>query len=106
MSHSTMRSSMPTSRPSAHAAYCPLSGLPRLHGTRVDNIPAPARYLAPDLARAEEWKRRLDEAIPAGLIDWFREATNELVTAFEGIEPEEAVWHWSGDNRAITLGER
>jgi hypothetical protein len=49
-----------------HAAYCPLSGLPRLHGTRVDTITAPARYLAPDPARAAVWKQRLDEAIPAG----------------------------------------
>jgi uncharacterized protein (TIGR03083 family) len=42
------------------------------------------------------------EAIPEGLITWFEAATDELMTAFQGAEPEEKIWHWSGDNRAIT----
>jgi len=33
------------------AAYLPLSGLPRLHGTRIENIPADIPYLRPDPAR-------------------------------------------------------
>src|SRR5205823_1469692 len=41
-------------------------------------------------------------AIPPRLIEWFEGATEELVAAFREVEPEEAVWHWSGDNRAIT----
>lgn len=55
-----------------------------------------------------DWHQAVDRgeadlsAIPAGLVDWFVAATAELVAAFQGIEPEEAVWHWSGDNRAIT----
>ena len=42
------------------------------------------------------------EAVPTGLVEWFEGATQELLAAFRGIEPGEAVWHWSGDNRAIT----
>src|SRR5579859_2790673 len=42
------------------------------------------------------------EAIPEGLIDWFRQATDELLVAFEGAAPDEAIWHWSDDNRAVT----
>ena len=41
------------------------------------------------------------ENIPDGLIEWFEAATGELVAAFENIGPDEAVWHWSGDNRAL-----
>ena len=33
------------------AAFCPLSGLPRLAGTRIDNVPAPMPYLRADPAR-------------------------------------------------------
>lgn len=49
---------------------------------------------------AEEGSADLD-AIPGGLIGWFEAATKELLAAFETIDPEETVWHWSGDNRAI-----
>ncbi|HZT95654.1 MAG TPA: maleylpyruvate isomerase family mycothiol-dependent enzyme [Chloroflexota bacterium] len=42
------------------------------------------------------------EAIPAGLVEWFQDATTELLKAFAGIGPEEHVWHWSGDNRPLT----
>src|SRR5262249_32781413 len=41
-------------------------------------------------------------AIPPGLIEWFEGATEDLVAAFRDVGPEEAIWHWSGDNRAIT----
>jgi hypothetical protein len=42
-------------------AYCTLSGLPRLHGTRLDNIPGAVPYLKADPAKAAKWKARLDE---------------------------------------------
>jgi uncharacterized protein (TIGR03083 family) len=42
------------------------------------------------------------EAIPAGLIEWFEDATRVLADAFTAIGPEERVWHWSGDDRGIT----
>jgi thioredoxin-like negative regulator of GroEL len=47
-------------------AYCPLSGLPRLFGTTSENIPANIPYVKADAAKAETWRRRLDELIPAG----------------------------------------
>jgi hypothetical protein len=49
----------------AFAAYCPLSGLPRLHGTRPDTIP-PVLRIAPDTDRAALWRTRLDLAARAG----------------------------------------
>ncbi len=46
----------------ASAAYLPLSGLPRLHGTTLDTIPADTvPYLTPEPARVAKWKARLDE---------------------------------------------
>jgi len=51
----------------AYAAYCAFSGLPRLHGTRIDNIPVPVPYLHADPARAELWRKRLDGQIAPGL---------------------------------------
>lgn len=49
-----------------YACFCPLSGLPRLHGTTLDNIPDSVPYRAdPDLAA--RWKQRLDRDIPSGL---------------------------------------
>jgi uncharacterized protein (TIGR03083 family) len=68
------------------------------------NLPQSAYDSCPGL---NEWFDGVDrgepdlDAIPPRLIDWFREGSDELVTAFEGIDPEERVWHWSGDNRAI-----
>jgi uncharacterized protein (TIGR03083 family) len=41
-------------------------------------------------------------AIPAGLVGWAAESAVQLLQAFEAVEPEEPIWHWSGDNRAIT----
>jgi hypothetical protein len=48
------------------AAYCPFSGLPRLHGTTLENIPGGIPYLAPDPERLGRWRARLDAALPAG----------------------------------------
>ena len=48
------------------SAYCPLSSLPRLHGTRLDTIP-PVVPIHPDPQHAEVWHRKLDTLIPAGL---------------------------------------
>jgi hypothetical protein len=48
------------------AAYCPLSGLPRLAGTTLETIPAPVPYLRADPARAALWRDRLAALVPAG----------------------------------------
>jgi hypothetical protein len=50
----------------AFAAYCALSGLPRLHGTRLDSIPWPGPYLRADPALAAACAARLDRLLPAG----------------------------------------
>ncbi len=47
------------------AVFCPLSGLPRLHGTSVDTIPAPIPYLRADPDRTAAWRTRLDGLVPA-----------------------------------------
>lgn len=47
------------------AACCPLSGLPRLHGTRVATIPPPVA-VPNDPRRAETWRQRLSQALPQG----------------------------------------
>ena len=49
-----------------YAAFCPLSGLPRLHGTRVENVPAPIPYLQSDPTRKAAWAERLRGILPAG----------------------------------------
>ncbi len=49
-----------------YAAFCPLSGLPRLAGTRIDNVLAPTPYLRADLGRAAHWADRLDGLVPSG----------------------------------------
>ena len=48
------------------AAYCPLSGLPRLHGTTLDTIPGEIPYLHADPARAEVWRARLQDLLQPG----------------------------------------
>ena len=48
-------------------AYAALSGLPRLHGTRVDGVPAPIPYLRADPARSAHWAIRLASLVPPGL---------------------------------------
>ena len=47
------------------AAYCPLSGLPRLAGISLKTIPG-APYLRADPARASAWEARLTTLLPAG----------------------------------------
>jgi len=49
-----------------YAAFCPLSGLPRLAGTRIDNIPAPVSYLRADPTRTAQWAERLEGLVPPG----------------------------------------
>lgn len=46
-------------------AYIPLSGLPRLAGTTVDNIP-PSGYLAPKPDLVARWGERLERLAPKG----------------------------------------
>ncbi len=48
------------------SAWLPLSGLPRLAGTRLDNIPADIPYLRADPAKVAEWGERLDGLVPRG----------------------------------------
>jgi tetratricopeptide (TPR) repeat protein len=49
------------------AAFCALSGLPRLAQTRLDTIPTDiVPYLHADPARAALWRERLAELAPAG----------------------------------------
>jgi tetratricopeptide (TPR) repeat protein len=50
----------------AFDAFIPLSGLPRLAGIRVDNIPMSDAYLQPKPALVEQWRERLDRLVPAG----------------------------------------
>lgn len=49
------------------AAYCPFSGLPRLHFTRLDSIVQPGPYLKPLPDKVAQWKERLDAVLPAGM---------------------------------------
>jgi hypothetical protein len=48
------------------AAYCPLSGLPRLFKTELDTIPGPIPYVHADPALVEHWRSRLDALTPHG----------------------------------------
>jgi len=45
----------------AFAAYCPLSGLPRLHGTTREAIPSDVPYLYADPLRTAAWRARLHD---------------------------------------------
>lgn len=49
-----------------YAAFCALSGLPRLAGTRIDTVPAPVPYLHADPTRSARWAERLDGLVPRG----------------------------------------
>lgn len=49
-----------------HGAFCALSGLPRLAGSRVDTVPAAVPYLHADPARIAHWADRLDGLVPRG----------------------------------------
>jgi tetratricopeptide (TPR) repeat protein len=48
----------------AYRAFAALSGLPRLHGTRVDNVPAAIPYLRADPAHVANWTERLRRLAP------------------------------------------
>jgi hypothetical protein len=72
------------------AAYCPLSGLPRLAETRLDTIPAASSYVRADPAAAAMWTERLDALLPRG---WRR-----IGIAWAG-RPA----HPNDDNRSIPL---
>lgn len=48
------------------AAFLPLSGLPRVHGTRLDTVPADIPYLRADPALAARWKARVDALAAPG----------------------------------------
>jgi tetratricopeptide repeat protein len=48
------------------AAFCPLSSLPRLAGTRLDSIPAPIPYLRADEKKFAAWAERLWALLPRG----------------------------------------
>lgn len=47
-------------------AYCPLSGLPRLHRTTLATIPASTPYLRADPAKAAAWAARVGRLTAAG----------------------------------------
>src|SRR5579871_1065466 len=49
-----------------YAAFCALSGLPRLAETRTDNVPAPIPYLRADPARVAQWAERMKGLVPQG----------------------------------------
>jgi hypothetical protein len=49
-----------------YAAFCALSGLPRLARTRTESVPAPIPYLHADPARVAHWAARLDGLVPKG----------------------------------------
>ncbi len=49
------------------AAYCPLSGLPRLHGTTLATVPRTTPYLRADASRAACWRRRMQDLMPPGI---------------------------------------
>jgi tetratricopeptide (TPR) repeat protein len=47
-------------------AYCALSGLPRLAGTRLDTIPPETPYVRADPAKSAVWEDRLSALVPRG----------------------------------------
>lgn len=53
------------------------------------------------LDRAQDGEVDVDR-IPNGLIPWFEESAAAMLKVFERTDPEEPIWHWSGDNRGIT----
>ncbi len=48
------------------AAFCPLSGLPRLRATRLETIPAAVPYIVPEPAKVAAWADRLQAMLPRG----------------------------------------
>jgi hypothetical protein len=72
------------------AAWLPLSGLPRLAGTRLDSIPAEIPYLRADPAKAAMWEERLAALAP--------KSYRRIGIAWAG-RPT----HTNDDNRSTTL---
>jgi len=75
-----------------YAAFCPLSGLPRLAGIRVPDLPGLTNYVTADPAKVALWKARLDDALPAG--------GRRIAIAWSG-RPT----HNNDRNRSITLSQ-
>jgi Flp pilus assembly protein TadD len=50
-----------------YVAFCPFSGLSRLHDTRLESIPQPTPYLQALPDKVAQWKERLGALLPAGL---------------------------------------
>jgi uncharacterized protein (TIGR03083 family) len=51
----------------------------------------------------QSWEGKADPAAaPRGLVDWYAEGARRLEETFRQTDPEEPIWHWSGDNRGIT----
>jgi len=48
-------------------AFIPLSGLPRLAGTRLETVPAPIPYLHAPPLLAARWAARLDQLVPPNM---------------------------------------
>ena len=49
-----------------YQAWAVFSGLPLLHGTTLENLPAPCPYLRADPELLARWRARLDQLAPAG----------------------------------------
>jgi hypothetical protein len=47
-------------------AYSPMSGLPRLFGTNLTNIPAPIPYVKADPDKVEYWRKHIELLTPRG----------------------------------------
>jgi hypothetical protein len=64
----------------AFKAFIPLSGLPRLHGTRIDHVPVAVPYLHADPARVANWQDRMRRLVPCSYkrigIVWAGRATH------------------------------
>ena len=48
------------------------------------------------------WDGTADAAgAPTTLVSWYTEGARRLEYVFREVDPDEPIWHWSGDNRAI-----
>jgi len=75
-----------------YAAFCPLSGLPRLAGIGVADLPGATHYLHADPVKVAFWKARLDAALPVG--------ARRIALAWAG-RPT----HSNDRNRSVTLSQ-
>jgi tetratricopeptide (TPR) repeat protein len=48
------------------SCYSSLSGLPRLHGTALENLPVSVPYLQADPARVAHWRQQIGARVPEG----------------------------------------